>query len=373
MEKPLLILTPCGTSLLTNCYREKTGIIYKYANKQSREDIERVSKEDLKIIDYTLEMARKKLLSGSEGASYEEARRLSAEINGILGIYGGYIPKRKDYHWLLSTDTYLGRETAKMIEEWLRLKSENISVNRTSQKDLQTENLIYFQSSLVDLIKTFEEQIPKYREKYKIIFNLTAGFKAIQGFLQSIFHFYADEAVYIFEKSEELMRIPRLPIKLDTENEVKSHLKIFRRLSKGLPVDDFGDFPEIFLFRIDDQHSLSVWGEIVWKRTKDKIYQEDIWDSPSGKIKFSKHFLSTVKNLPPDRCKILNEQIDDLARFIETGKHNISSLSFKSLKGKPKKISTHEFYAWSDGDAERVFCHFDEKGNLILDELGEHL
>jgi hypothetical protein len=35
-------------------------------------------------------------------------------------------------------------------------------------------------------------------------------------------------------------------------------------------------------------------------------------------------------------------------------------------------ISTHEFYAWSDGAAKRIYCHY-EDNVIVIDRLGEHL
>jgi CRISPR/Cas system-associated protein Csm6 len=63
-----------------------------------------------------------------------------------------------------------------------------------------------------------------------VVFNLTGGFKSVQGFLQAISSFYADETIYIFQFSSELLQIPRLPIKLDTQGIIDENLTIFRRL-----------------------------------------------------------------------------------------------------------------------------------------------
>jgi hypothetical protein len=51
----------------------------------------------------------------------------------------------------------------------------------------------------------------------------------------------------------------------------------------------------------------------------------------------------------------------------------LKSLSFKSITPNAKPGSTHEFYAWSDNGADRVYCHYDNNKVLILDELGDHL
>ncbi|MCD8479074.1 MAG: hypothetical protein LRZ88_01835 [Candidatus Cloacimonetes bacterium] len=51
----------------------------------------------------------------------------------------------------------------------------------------------------------------------------------------------------------------------------------------------------------------------------------------------------------------------------------MKSLSFKKISDNAVAGSTHEFYAWSDDGAKRVFCHYNEANVLILDELDNHL
>jgi hypothetical protein len=118
------------------------------------------------------------------------------------------------------------------------------------QKDLRTDDLSSFQVALADIVRFCEETVEGYRKNgYRVIFNLTGGFKSVQGFLQTLALFYADETFYVFESSEELLRIPRLPVKMDAENIVREHLPVFRRLSLGLKVDqeEIKKLPETFL------------------------------------------------------------------------------------------------------------------------------
>ena len=43
-------------------------------------------------------------------------RRISAELNGIYGIYGGQLPKNSsDEHCLICTDTAQGQKTGELI------------------------------------------------------------------------------------------------------------------------------------------------------------------------------------------------------------------------------------------------------------------
>jgi hypothetical protein len=59
------------------------------------------------------------------------------------------------------------------------------------------------------VIRWCQDTLPGYRESgYHIVFNLTGGFKSIQGWMQTLGMFYADEIVYIFETGKELLPGP---------------------------------------------------------------------------------------------------------------------------------------------------------------------
>lgn len=298
---------------------------------------------------------------------------MSAELNALIKFYDGQYPLSvvRDYHLLLCTDTWLGEAAAHLVATWLRQHGcNNVEVRR--QKDLQTAQINAFQLALSDLIQWCEETLPVYRAaQYHIVFNLTGGFKSVQGFLQTLAMFYADEVVYIFESGTALLHIPRLPIRMDAEDTVRNHLTTFRRLAYDLQVEDVSGIPETMLLRIEQQVTFSPWGQLVWKRTKKHLYADAIYPSPSPKLAFGSRFGNSVVGLPPDRRGIVNERIDDLARCLEAG-INLASLDFKPLRGNPKPPSTHECDAWADGDARRMFGHF-EGEVFVLDLLDRGL
>lgn len=82
----------------------------------------------------------------------------------------------------MCTDTYLGEQTGNMIKEWLEAnKVKNVQLYR--QMDLQTNDIDAFQMALSEMVDMFERLIPAFkRRNFKIIFNLTGGFKSVQGF-----------------------------------------------------------------------------------------------------------------------------------------------------------------------------------------------
>lgn len=367
--KRYFVLSLCGTSLLTNGATKEEGTSVKvHANKQNEQAIE---SGDRKTLQDLIDRTKSELLK----ADAQKATRTSAELNALFKLYEGQLDKAKnDQHWLLCTDTWLGRQTGELIEE--KLKQWGISSVQIYQpRDLRTEELYTFQSALSDLVKWCDGIIKPCRENYHIVFNLTGGFKSIQGFLQTLATFYADEAIYVFESGEELLRIPKLPIRLDADHVVRQRLHVFRRLANGLPHDpEQGptyDISETLLLRMDNDVSLSLWGDLVWKQTHKDIYREKLWPSPSEKIVYGQKFPESVENLSPDRIELVNKRIDQLAVYLECG-YNLSSLDVKPLQGGGIENCTHEFDAWHDQDAKRMYGRL-ESGVFTIERLDNAL
>jgi len=366
MQKKQFVLSPCGTSLLTNeSAPDERKLVNKYANVRNFSDIPETEAESIYELE---ERVRSKL----KHADIEMSAKMSAELNGIMKLYGGVFNARKDHHVLLCTDTWLGEMTANLAAEWLRGKGLAVEIRR--EKDLQTADIIAFQLALSEIVIWCDQVIKEWRKaNYHIVFNLTGGFKSVQGFLQTLATFYADETVYVFETAKDLLRIPRLPVKMAEEQTVRQHLPFFRKLSLSLLVSDYSGISEILIMEIDKNIALSPWGELVWKQTKDSIYKDEIYDSPTSKIRYGQDFMRSVKNLSPDRFIQVNEKIDQLAKCLETsGKFNPLSLDFKQLKGNPKPPSTYEMDAWHDQDAKRIFGHY-EDGIFVIDKLDKAL
>ncbi|NJK39900.1 MAG: putative CRISPR-associated protein [Oscillatoriales cyanobacterium RM2_1_1] len=367
MPKPLYVLSPCGTSLLTNgANDEQRKLVVKYANTKSLEEI---SEKDRKTLQDRTEIVGSNL----EKADNSSAARMSAELNGIIKLCEGSFNHRQDYHLLLCTDTWLGETTANLVESWL--KKQQLSVEVKRQSDLRTEDINSFQLALSDLVQWCEQIIPGYRRNgYHVVFNLTGGFKSVQGFLQTLATFYADETIYIFETATDLLRIPRLPVEMAAESTVEKNLETFRRLSLYLSISNIADVPETLLIKVDEKVGFSPWGELVWAESKKKVYCKQLYSPPTDKLKYGSSFEKSIKGLPPDRLVQVNEKIDQLTKYLETNnnQYNLSSLDFKELKGNPCPPSTHEIDAWSDQDAKRIFGHY-AGDKFILDKLDKGL
>ena len=361
------ILSPCGTSLLTNQARdnEERKLVFKHANEKSPDAIpadERIALENL------LRRAGASL----RAADLQNAARMSAEINGIIKLYEGRITDSPDYHFLLATDTWLGEQAARLVEQWLKTVNSRFMVILQRQNDLQTRDIMLFQSALSDLIRLLSEEIPRYRDSgYHIVFNLTGGFKSVQGFLQSIANFYADETIYIFESATELMRIPRLPVRMDAEGIIEANLTAFRNLVNGQSVTLPPGIPETLLMTVEGETTLSPWGELVWQTCRMALYRRCLWPSPDpGRIRYTLAFERDTGELQADKLEALNTRIDQLQGFLSGVNPNVKNLDFKKLNGKVQG-STHQVDAWAQRGAWRILGHFEE-ATFVLDRLLPH-
>ncbi len=360
-----MVLSPVGTSIFTKA--PFPAAVNLYSGKKRPEDI---PPEELRKIDDHVSEVRDMVLTGG----LDDIRRRSAELNGIIQFYRGNLASAKvDTHILLPSDTYVGTRSCEIVAEYLHRYMEDVRVLQV--KDLQTTDCAAFQLALGDLVTEIIALRQSLLHDQKLIFNLTGGFKAILGFLQSLGMFFADETIYVFEFSDSLLRLPALPVRLVPHDFVVEHLGVIRRLHSGLRVETgkCAGIPESLVLELFDEPTLSAYGRFVWESVHSEIYQKKLQVSPSALVRYSDRFLTSTEGLSPDRLLILNKRIDDLAKYAELGaKYNLPSLDFKKLRTAVKHPSTHEFDAWADGNASRVYCHYEGRV-IVLDDLAEGL
>jgi len=302
--------------------------------------------------------------------SYEKLKKLSAELNALLSFYEqGF--KKQDVHLLLYTDTYFGKKVAEVLKVFL--ESKGIFVIDFLAKDLKTSSLEEFQLALSEVVKGVSEIINGYKlQIYEIVFNLTGGFKSVNSFLQTMASLYADKSIYIFETSSELLEIPRLPIVID-EKFFEKNFNIFRRLEKGLMVEReiLEKLPKSIILKIENEYTLSAWGEIVWQKYKNEIFSKVLIQPIIENIKYSKEFIKDFEKLNPTEKYQLNKSIEKLENYV-IKKENLKSLRYHSLSGQIKEKYSNEFYPFDGNDSRRIYCN-EVDGNIILEKIDGHL
>lgn len=360
---PNFIVSTCGTSIFSGSAPDHVRqLLTTHANAKSAEE---VAPEVLAPLRAHVQHRTEELAQANDLKTLTDR---SAELAGLIAFYGGTLGG-KDHHVLLSTDTWLGEQAAQTIQTLLQHYGQSTEVKRIP--DLRTDDLSAYRTALSALVDWAYTELPAYKKAgYRIIFNLTGGFKSVQGFMQTLGALHADECVYVFERSGELIRLPRLPIKMQAESYVRDNLVPFRRMAHDLPVaaNQVRAIPELLLFSVDDQVVLSEWGDLVWREVKGSIYSEEKAHlSPSDKLTWSEGFERSLSGLEGRRWREINAKIDELARYLETGKL-LMSLDFKPIRGGTRQGSTHEMDAWHDGDARRLYGHYDG-AIFVLDRL----
>lgn len=367
-----IIISTCGTSLLTNgASSELKSMLRENANAKENE----LTSDDKHSIDERLQEQRSFLLKYSL-TDIDEIRRSCAELNGLLGVLGeGGKRESADMHMLVHTDTYQGEHVASLLSEWC--KKEGVCSQLVPVDALNTRSLTEFHEGIGNLMKWCQSTLPGYRTSgFKIIFNLVGGFKSLQGYMQTLGMLFADESVYVFEGQRELLRIPRLPLDIDSScrDMMKKNLRLFRRLSRNfesISRAKCASLPDTFFYCVEDECILSDWGTILWEKFKEDAYREALQPSPSNKLRISEGINKEVSNLDALDVFRVNEKIDDLALYLEKG-NNLKSLSFKKLAGNPVPGRTHEFYLWSDRDAARGFGKYDGPV-FVFEHMSPHL
>lgn len=273
------ILTTVGISLLINCLTKAErdeGWVTKL-NRQA--NAQELPLEVKNMVEQLAARTQAELDSGDVACR----RRLSAELNGLYGLYDSQLQRAiGDVHILVTTDTALGIQSSRIIEMFLRRAGMG-NVQCWIPRQLSSADNLRFSHGIKDLLRQCEETIPGYRESgYRIVFNLTGAFKSLQSYLNIAGMFYADEIVYIFEGSDQLLRIPRLPIQVDT-GKLREHRVPLALLDVGAIVEqvELPDLPEGLLEV--DQHghaTLSEWGRLIWNRARRELLGDQLLEFP---------------------------------------------------------------------------------------------
>lgn len=371
----VLMVSTVGTSLLTNqATDECRSLLARTANLEEHE----LTAEQKAAIDARCAEVQSRL---AEDKGPDEWRRASAEINGILSYLermGRHLPGRGDQHVLVGTKTYQGQMTVRMVEEFLR--RFGCSVDRVKTDELSTKNREEFLSGLARMAEWCHSQLAGYRQAgFKVVFNLTGGFKGVQGCLTALGMFYADEVVYIFEGSD-LIVIPHLPIRLDALDEARHNALAFGLLEHGdLIVDALTGAgvrfdPNSAMFEVVGEGSermvgLSAWGKIVWNQHSKDVLSEKLLDWPY--LTYSDRFREGFERYSGERAE-LQEKLAEISYVLLESGGNFGKLRGRGGRLNYDKLDRHPGYDhFRVTDNFRVSCRPVE-GKLLLCRFGPH-
>lgn len=151
------LISTIGTSILTNLMDRGNpdegtwfGLLRDSANLKQHE----LTPETNNVINTLANRALEELLKNDVSTN----RRISAELNGIYGIYGGNLPTNsEDRHCLICTDTAQGQITGELIKGFLESCKFNVDI--VIPPRLSTKNTTDFTAGTKELIKWLENNV----------------------------------------------------------------------------------------------------------------------------------------------------------------------------------------------------------------------
>lgn len=368
----LLIVSSVGTSLITNVMpKERSRPEFFRVSNHRASDLAPAERQQM---DADISAARDALANADD----QRAKKLSAELNGILSLLDETpsIAAGAIQHLLIATDTHAGSATGQIVADWLMARGQGVDLRVPAM--LRTEDLTEFRTALADLTRDLLPLVADYTARgYATVFNLTGGFKGIPGFLQTVASIVGAESVYVFEGATTMLRIPRLPIRLDAEAVIGANFALFRRLAAGERIAESdareAALPETMLLIIGGEIAFSEWGWIVWESAWANVSSRELLAPRTSRIAFTPAFKSQVAKLPKERIGDVNTAIEMLQRRLE-GKADgrLAAFEFKKVNGKTEAPATHELYAWSGHGAGRIFLS-ERDGIWIAHHISGHL
>ncbi|MBD2297918.1 CRISPR-associated protein [Nostoc sp. FACHB-190] len=366
-----VIISTIGTSLLTNQIN-RANPIEKDWYTQLRDTAnltEDKTPADVKEIITTLKQRADEQLAGAKTA---QIRRASAELNGIYGIYQENLTQGKeDIHFLIATDTIQGITTAKIVAEFLRKQGLN-NTSIYSPPGLSTASTEAFSWGIDSLIVWLQDNIPPLKaDKYKIYFNLVGSFKSLQGYLNTIGMFYADEIIYIFEgEKSDLITIPRLPITVDIA-AIKPYTQqlVLLDTGVGLAVAETLGISEAMLAEIDGKITLSTWGQLIWNQCKNDLLSADLLLFP--RLDYQDSFEADYKKVKEQEARVkLQETLAKVACLLQESNGDTSILKQHGGLQYDKYTNMGNIDHFRVTQGIRVSCR-SEQGKLILYRYGK--
>ncbi len=338
---PRLVISTVGTSILTNQLnlfyeidlRERLQETANYSESELSEDVD-------KIIQDLTQKAKEKLYRDPEekviNPDGDKVKQASAELNGIYGLYQDNLSQgQKDIHWLITTDTAQGKVSAEIVRDFLR--DNQLIADIYTPPELSTASTEKFANGIDALLKWIDDMIPGFNG-YQICFNLVGGFKALQGYATTIGMFYANEMIYVFEGSSEVIKIPQLPIQID-HSVIKPVQFALMEAGGSVKVSELDGVPDSLVLKVDDEAILTNWGRLTWNNCKRDFLSGDLLRFP--RLHYEPSFEKDYARVKVDQQKLeLQETLAKVSSLLV--KHNGDTAELKRDGGILYEVYTNK-------------------------------
>lgn len=374
---PRLVISTVGTSLLTNQIDRDTDPDIWSARLKATANytVEQVQThaQDVSDIIKTLKVRAEEKLYGDD-ATVEQIREASAELNGIYSLYEEKLKQGiEDIHLLVATNTAQGEVAAEIVESFLK----NQGLANTSSyapQGLTTACSEAFEDGMAKLIPYLQETIVEcQKNRYEIYFNLVGGFKALQGYFNTIGMFYADEIIYIFEGSTKEIKIPRLPITInqnlveayEVQLAMMSQSPIFKFRKEGQKV------PKEWILCDGQEMTLSTWGQLIWEQCKRSILsKQKLLKFP--KLEYEDSFEKDYESKTKYEKVMLQEHLARAACLLNNHQDGISAMKQDGIFRLRRYEGKHKHIGHFDLPKDRRVSCVAMGDTLRLRHYGEH-
>lgn len=326
------IITTVGTSIISNYF----------------------DKEKNKNIDITITTHYEKLKNKpySEWDSYKtrvdklkpvvsswakDNKNVSAEIKSLLAIQKKVNNNLEVY--LLTTDTILSNVAAKIIKGYFG-GSFNISIKEIKIiDDLQVRDFEKFEKEgLINLTEKIYKIIQEKCIK-DIILNITGGYKAIIPYMTIIGQVNNIAIYYIFEDTDELIKIPQVPVDFDfsliEDNYIafetikpekkEENLPLKEKFIEDLGTDGKKEYEKLerkkLIKLINDKVKLDIIGSIMFERYEklisNKEYNKQNIISNLIELKIFEYYVGECQNAKVIQGKKIGNKDYDIDIYIE--------------------------------------------------------
>jgi len=196
-------------------------------------------------------------------------KQLPAEIKSLKKLNCN----NNTFNYLILTDTAECRLCGEFLSEYI-VNKFNSKSKQILIKGLQVDDLNSFQKEgMHNLVNELYNIHYSYPKKDTII-NITGGYKATIPYLTILGQTWGIPLYYIFEETNNLLKIPSIKINIDFQ----LFQKYFNQLTslKNEPTDDWENFKtqfdpndlreieEIYIYKLGNEAELSSIGKILW-------------------------------------------------------------------------------------------------------------
>ena len=260
------VITTVGTSIFSNYRNENDDkkLNYNYLENNYSENNEDRNQKIIATINKWIN-------------NVSDESKISAEIKSLLKLKN---QEKGDLEvYLITTDTVASNLAAEIIKSFFAnndkimiaeiIKIKNLQVKDFKRFEKGEDNLIRTIADLMDsFVKDIKEEKQKKELRKNVIFNITGGYKGIIPLMTILAQLYECKIFYIFEESNDMISIPRIPINFDPILTESLYIDLwFLKENKSYNLTNEPELKEYKFIRFIDKKNIQITalGNVFYK------------------------------------------------------------------------------------------------------------